>query len=382
MSRPPAQPLADIASVRAEARTVDVNGRPFLPIYAWWVDARHFPALAASGINTALCPRADLDYARQAAAHGLYIGANPHRQLAGHPRLLFWLQEDEPDVRIPDGPRLFKGENGDWVPYQSPVPADHLIRQVMPQLNQRRQVARDLDPSRPVFLNFSYLFLERFWGPQSVSEPLYAAMATAADVISWDIYPVADTGRTDWLPLIWHGTDRLRRFAAHQPLGVFIECVCFHDRGNGRDPTEREMRNEVWQAIAAGATSIGWFTFGPPSHGDFASRSFAVSQENQRAMARINAELAAQSAFVFARETALGVRRDAQGTPEVALSVRADHQRTFALAVNLRDAHEPAGWVSSLQMRTGDGSWPAHAAGVLKLADEALVPLEVRLIEQ
>lgn len=370
----------DITSVTTANRTFRVNGEPFLPIYAWWVDSQHFPRLAAAGINTPLSPRADLPYAQLAAEHHLYLGANPHRQLARHPRLLCWLQEDEPDVRIPDGPRLFKGENGDWVPYESPVPADHLIPQVMPQLNQRRDVARKLDPSRPLFLNFSYLFLERFWGPETVSHPLYSAMATAADVISWDIYPVADTGRTDWLPLIWHGTNRLRRFAPHQPLGVFLECVCFHDRGHGRDPSEQEMRNEAWQAVAAGATAIGWFTFGPPRYGTFAERSFAVSPTNQAAMARINAELQTYCDFVLAPEITAAVRRDAQGMPQLALSVRATRQGRVALAVNMRNCSEPSGWLSSLQALVIDGDAAPDAFRASSAVNRPLDPLEVRIV--
>jgi len=382
MSHPSPTPLPDIQDVTIDAdRCIRVNGEPFVPIFAWWVDGKHFDALAGTGVNVALSPRADLDYARAAADRGMYIGANPRKDMAGHPRLLFWMHEDEPDCRIPDGPRLLMGE--DHVPAQATgeVPAEALIQQVMPALKQRRDHCRSLGDGRPVFLNFSYLFLERFWGPDAISRPLYAAMAAAGDVLSWDIYPIAVSGRTDWLPLIYDGTDRLGSFAPDKPTCMFIECVRIREGYGARDPSEQEMRNEVWQAIAAGARGIGYFTFGSKQSDSFADRSFAVSPQNQAAMARINAEVTANTALVCAEQLACGVRRDAAGMPEVAVSLRRDAKHLYFLAVNMRyERHSiDLGKTLSLSLSTS----PEAAQKAIErvpadvLADMA--PLEVRI---
>lgn len=367
--------LAPVERVEAVGRVLHLNGRPFVPIFAWWVYEDELPALARSGVNLALSPRADPAYARAARRLGMYIGANPRADLAGDPALLLWMQEDEPDIRIPQGPRLLMDENEQA---RSAVPTATLTRSVRPVLQERLDLARRHDPSRPVFLNVSYLFLPRFWGPEAVSRPLYAAMAEYGNVVSWDIYPVGGWGKPEWLGVIHHGTRRLRELAGEKPLFVFLECTQFEF--NGREPSEAEMRNQVWQAVAAGATGIGWFTYGLDLKDPAVQRktSFAVTPHNVEAMHRINDELRRRTDAVVAAEVLGGVRYGAGGLPEVLFSVRRDASAIHLIAANT--TYEPRSLGDGLETwGPGDDAEAVRAA----LPAEAwadLAPLEVRIL--
>ncbi len=375
----------------AGRRGLRVNGKPFVPIFAWWVDAMHLDKLAATGVNTALSPMASPTYAAAAGQRGIYVGADPRQELIGHPRNLMWMHDDEPDIRIQDGPRLTMDADGQAGQTLATVPADVLIERIMPRLRQRETACRGYGDGRPLFLNFSYLFLERFWGPDAVSRPLYSAMCATADVVSWDIYPIGIVGRADWLPLIWQGCDRLRSFAPDKPLMMFLECVRLREGHGARDPEEREMRNEAWQAIAAGACGIGWFTFGPETlESNFARRSFMISDANQQAMARINAEITARTDLVHAPELARGARLGHDGMADVVMSLRRDGDRVYFLAVNPRYEPQPLDLSEnkgphSLSLTYGDGVTPDAAHTAMAKLDagalqQELAPLEVRIV--
>ncbi|MCC7204702.1 MAG: hypothetical protein IT441_06455 [Phycisphaeraceae bacterium] len=383
MEQRSASGLADIRSITTDGRRgVLVNGRPFVPTFAWWVDQKHLDALAASGVNTSLSPRADVTYAETARRLGIYVGANPRKDLANHDRVAMWMQEDEPDIRIEGGPRLEMTPEGDPRKVTTDIAAETLIDRAMPSLRERERICRAMGDGKPIFLNFSYLLMDRYWGPTSVSRPLYAAMSQTGDILSWDIYPIAAGGRVDWLPLIWLGTDVLRQAAPDKPVFVFLECVRISKHRKARDPNETEMRNEVWQAVAAGASGIGWFTFGPEGEQDFATRSFQVPPQNQAAMRRINDELTGHAALVHAPELCRGVRMGTDGTPEVCVSLRRDKKHVYFIAVNPRLDRQAIDWGGGLTlMPSADQAAIDKALGKLKSSVfEPLDGLEVRIV--
>ncbi|MCC7145454.1 MAG: twin-arginine translocation signal domain-containing protein [Phycisphaeraceae bacterium] len=392
----PRQVLEPVHKVEvAGRRGLLVNGKPFVPTFAWWVAPEHFEKLAGAGVNTALSPMANPHYIQEAQKAGLYVGANPHPKLAGHPQLLSWMQEDEPDIRIKGGPRLVMNPDGFPGQAKAEVEPGVLIERVLPQLREREQACRAQGDQRPIFLNFSYLLMDRFWGPEGVSRPLYTAMSQTGDILSWDIYPIAAGGRVDWLPLIWEGTDRLRSFSPDKPVFVFLECVKISHHKAARDPSEEEMRNQVWQAIAAGATGIGWFTFGPElankSPGvpeektSFAKRSFSVGPENQQAMARINGEIQRRTELICAPELCRAVRWGKDGLVEVAVSLRQEGERLHWIAVNPRLQPAKISWRENLRVLPAPGVRPDTIdAAIGRLPTQAmndLSSLEVRIVE-
>jgi hypothetical protein len=86
-------------------RVFCVNGEPFFPVMAWLQDAENFPAVKACGMNTTAgyWPGSSgtkdvAEYLGLVAKAGLY-GVMPFDpQLKGHPNLLGYIHDDEPDL--------------------------------------------------------------------------------------------------------------------------------------------------------------------------------------------------------------------------------------------------------------------------------------------
>jgi len=104
----PAGKLPPIRTVEVRGRALVVNGRPFFPLMAWLQDASNFPALRACGINTVAgyWPRSSgtrdvAEYLPMVWKAGFY-GVMPFEErLRGHPGLLGYIHQDEPDLPHP-----------------------------------------------------------------------------------------------------------------------------------------------------------------------------------------------------------------------------------------------------------------------------------------
>jgi hypothetical protein len=96
--------LPPIEKVEIRERAFYVNGQMFFPIMAWLQDARNFPLLKECGMNAT----AGFTSSRSAASMGDYVaalekaglyGVLPFKQeLKGHPALLGYIHDDEPDL--------------------------------------------------------------------------------------------------------------------------------------------------------------------------------------------------------------------------------------------------------------------------------------------
>jgi len=98
--------MAPIEEVEIQAnRSFRVNGEPFFPVMAWLQDAENFPAVVECGMNTTAgyWPGSSdtknvVEYIELVKKAGLY-GVMPFDQrLKGHPSLLGYIHDDEPDL--------------------------------------------------------------------------------------------------------------------------------------------------------------------------------------------------------------------------------------------------------------------------------------------
>jgi len=103
---PAAEPPAPVEKVEIGAnRAFHVNGKPLFPIMAWLQDAENFPAVRACGMNTTAGywpgsggTKDAAEYIELVAKAGLY-GVMPFdERLKGHPSLLAYIHDDEPDL--------------------------------------------------------------------------------------------------------------------------------------------------------------------------------------------------------------------------------------------------------------------------------------------
>jgi hypothetical protein len=100
-----ADPIGPIQTVEIRDRAFHVNGKPWFPLMAWLQGTRNFRALTASGMNaTAGYPTGTggtknvAEYLALVEKAGL-LGVMPFDpQLKGHPALLGYIHDDEPDL--------------------------------------------------------------------------------------------------------------------------------------------------------------------------------------------------------------------------------------------------------------------------------------------
>lgn len=278
----------------------------FFMIGVWLQDTDSAATYKAMGINTYIGlwegpTGVQLD---QLAAHGLYAVADfsaGARKLRNIDVVRAWMQDDEPDNAQPNG----RGGYGDCI--------------LPDQLARRYREIRSGDSSRPVLLNFGQgVANPRWFGRGELCTSLdrdtyYASASTAADILSFDIYPAAEErqghvmGR---LNLVGEGTTRLKGWAARgQPVWAAIETT--HINNPTRRPTPDEIRSEVWMAIVHGATGIFYFVH--EWQPTFRSDGIMRYPDAVAAVAQVNREVA-KLAPVINSPTLSGVRAPAHIT--------------------------------------------------------------------
>lgn len=97
--------LPPIEKVELKGRAFHVNGKPFFPLMAWLQDAKNFPLVAECAMNTiaGYWPKSSgtqdvTEYLPLVAKAGFY-GVMPFEpRLKGHPALLGYIHDDEPDL--------------------------------------------------------------------------------------------------------------------------------------------------------------------------------------------------------------------------------------------------------------------------------------------
>ncbi|MBM4031131.1 MAG: hypothetical protein FJ291_05030 [Planctomycetes bacterium] len=98
-------PLPPIEKVELKGRVFHVNGRPFFPLMAWLQDAKNFPLVSGCAMNATAgyWPKSSgtqdvTEYLPMVEKAGLY-GVMPFEpKLKGHPALLGYIHDDEPDL--------------------------------------------------------------------------------------------------------------------------------------------------------------------------------------------------------------------------------------------------------------------------------------------
>jgi hypothetical protein len=306
------------------------NGFPtdpnFFPIAVWLQQPHTAANFAAMGINTfvGLWHPPTPDSLAQLQRHGIYLVLEQTQAalaLKDSPVIRGWMHIDEPDNAQPDG----KGGYGDCV---SP---DELVR--------RYKEMRARDPSRPVYLGFGQGVANPRWTGRGTKctaiapEVYYRAASRGADIVAFDIYPVAEArqahviGRLD---LVGRGVRNLKRWVpAGVPVWADIETTRI--KNPNRRPSPDELRNEVWMAIINGATGINYFVheWVPSFREDGVFRYPDVVAE----LKRLNKQI--QSLAPLLNGPTIGNVVAVDATGEIAHMVKESPAATYIFAVNL-----------------------------------------------
>ena len=237
---------ADAASYAAWPNGPSPSNNPsFFPIGVWLQSATNIPEYKNIGINMYIGFYGNLDQgslSAQAAAQMPLVPTQNSVGLTGAGNLIIqgWDQLDEPDNAQPNG----SGGYGPCISPDTVVAAYNAIK--------------TNDATRPVFLNFGQGVSEIDYsgrGSCSGDTNYYVQASAGGDILSFDIYPVADYGGE--LELIPQGIDNLKTWSGNQKiLWQFIEASSI---GGGTPPTGAQVEAEVWMSLIHGSQGIIYF---------------------------------------------------------------------------------------------------------------------------
>jgi hypothetical protein len=215
----------------------------YFPIGVWLQEPDLAPQYQQAGINlyVGLWQGPTAEQLATLAGHGMPVIAAQNPAGLGHGAgnpLVGWSQQDEPDNAQP----LPEGGYG---PPVDPAVIVDIYHQMM-----------RADRTRPVLLNLGQGVANDDWigrGPDASLDD-YPKYVKGADIVSFDVYPVADD-----LPLwlVAKGLDRLHEWCADDTIiWNFIETS---NISSDRQVTPHQFRAEVWMSLIHGSRGIVYF---------------------------------------------------------------------------------------------------------------------------
>ena len=195
--------------------------------------------------------------------------------------IIGWLQQDEPDNAQPLIGKVGMTRLG-WGSPVSPA-----------EMQERYRAMRLRDPSRPIFLNLGKGVAWDPWkgrGSRTGRPEDYPQYVKAGDIVSFDIYPAAETdpalaGR---LEVVAGGVKRLAAWAGPDRT-VWSTIGASRVKNPDGVVNPEQIRSQVWMSIINGARGIVYFVhqFQPR----FVEATWFESPDIAAAVRRINAEV-------------------------------------------------------------------------------------------
>jgi hypothetical protein len=230
-----------------------------------------------------------------------------------------WLQADEPDNAQPIGFGL----------HGSCVPATLVAR--------RTREMKDRDPTRPVMINFGQGVANEFWrgrGRCNGDQGYYNIAIQGADILSYDIYPVASQtpqvkGRLEYVA---RGVANLVKRAGNgQSVWMALETTALDP---AHRPSAAQVRAEVWMALIHGATGIFYFVheFEP----DFRENAIFRYPEIVEEVTKTNGMIKSLSAVLKSPSIAGTVT--VSSTTPIATMVKVFENTTYIFAVAMQNS--------------------------------------------
>jgi hypothetical protein len=123
---------------------------------------------------------------------------------------------------------------------------------------EAQQLVPPTPGSGPRFLTLTNHFYSRA-EPLPQGRGMYPALASTADVLGFDLYPLQNWCRFDSFHDVFDSQLDLVALARGKPTFQWIEARRMDCFGEHLDPTPETVRAETWLAIAGGAHAIGYF---------------------------------------------------------------------------------------------------------------------------
>jgi hypothetical protein len=227
----------------------------FFPIGVWLQDPRNAEAYKRAGINlyVALWQGPTEPQLATLKAAGMSVICGQTRIGLAHrddPTIIGWMHGDEPD-----NAQEIRDEKTGRRRYGPPVAPAKIVAGY--------ERLRAADPTRPVMLNLGQGVANDEWKGRGPGASLddYPAYIRGADLISFDVYPVAGLDRPDRADLLWYvpkGVDRLVKWTGgRKPVWNCIECTRIDNPTAKATPAQ--VRSEVWMALVHGSRGLIYF---------------------------------------------------------------------------------------------------------------------------
>jgi hypothetical protein len=226
----------------------------FFPIAVWLQDPARAADFKAAGINLYIClwegPTKEKLAQLKAAGMPIFLEQTP-KSLAfkDDPIIVGWTHQDEPDnaqeVTDPN-----TGQKG----YGPCIPPPKMVAEY--------EQMRAADPTRPIMLNLGQGVANDSWVGRGSGAKLddYRTYVQAADVVSFDVYPVAEDlppGNGNDLWYVPKGVDRLVKWTdGAKPIWNCIECTRIDGSTKATPP---QVHAEVWMALIHGSRGLIYF---------------------------------------------------------------------------------------------------------------------------
>lgn len=231
-----------------------------------------------------------------------------------NPIIVGWMHQDEPDNAQPvTDPATGQQTWGPCVPPEKVVAEYERMRKA--------------DPTRPILLNLGQGVINDKWIGRGPGAKLsdYETYVKGADIVSFDVYPVAGLDRPDHMELLWFvgaGVERLVRWTAGQKI-VWNCLECTRIDSGERKATPAQLRAQAWMAIIHGSRGFIYFVheFKPR----FNEHALLDDPEMLKAVTDLNGEVTRLapvintppiSVGVVARPLAEQVRSSGAGAPD------------------------------------------------------------------
>lgn len=221
-------PAPDSPTAGVAGGAVQLDGQPFFPLLVLAQCGENFDNGLQAGV-TLFIENGCGGIAPQSTAlagHALSLTSAEEAGIGG-PGVIGWYYPDEPDL---------KGISGDGLPH-FPTQAETGRLRVLTLSNHFYSRTDALPAGRGV----------------------YPGLVAPSDLVGFDLYPLQESCKADWLPDVATAQRELRTLAGDRPTFQWIEARTWLCHQPDLVVTPATVRAESWLAVAGGARGLGFF---------------------------------------------------------------------------------------------------------------------------
>lgn len=311
-------------------------GPGYFPLAVWLQNPVNAEKYKAAGINlyVGLWKGPTEEQLARLKAAGMSVICDQNEVGLRHkddPTIVGWMHQDEPDNAQP----VVDPATGQqtWGPC---VPPEKVVAEY--------ERLRKADPTRPILLNLGQGVINDKWVGRGAGAKLsdYETYVQGADIVSFDVYPIAGLDRPDYADLMWFvgaGVERLVRWTGGKKI-VWNCLECTRIDNGKRKATPAQVRAQAWMAIIHGSRGFIYFVheFKPK----FNEHALLDDPEMLQAVTELNAEVTRLAPVINGASEPVGVAvvepRDSSQPKPVAAMARRSGRTLYVFAVGMRNA--------------------------------------------